>query len=459
MKLLTGNSNKSLSKKISKYLKSKLINSSIRKFADGEIYIEINENIRGNSIFIIQSISSPANDNLMELLLCIDALKRSSAKNITTVIPYFGYARQDRKVVPRTSISAKLVSNLITKAGADRVVTVDLHAGQVQGFFDIPVDNLFCTPIFTRHIKKNIKNKNIICVAPDVGGTERARALGKSLNVGLAIVDKRRPAPGKSQVMNVIGNVKDKTCIIVDDIIDNIQKQKLSDFINKWIQDKINLVLKSLVDLKNIKDKNSSIKALAYQLYENNGVLKREQVSEYLKSLGQNERKILRELGVKFGRYHVFLYQLIKPEAVSLRTLLWKNFHQKYFNIKPPIFGLNFLDDKELRNKNFMLLCGFEKFDNLFVRIDILERLFMLIINSPNSKENKEIKIIPEMLNLLGCSKDNFKKLLQKMNYKIFDKNDETYFKYNPIKKFKQNSNKKVSSENPFKILKNLNLG
>ena len=210
--------------------------------------------------------------------------------------------------------------------------------------------------------------------------------------------------------------------LIVDDIIDNIQKQKLSDFINKWIQDKINLVLKSLVDLKNIKDKNSSIKALAYQLYENNGVLKREQVSEYLKSLGQNERKILRELGVKFGRYHVFLYQLIKPEAVSLRTLLWKNFHQKYFNIKPPIFGLNFLDDKELRNKNFMLLCGFEKFDNLFVRIDILERLFMLIINSPNSKENKEIKIIPEMLNLLGCSKDNFKKLLQKMNYKIFDK-------------------------------------
>jgi len=221
MKLLSGNSNNILSKKISKYLKSKLINSSIRKFADGEIYIEINENIRGNSIFIIQSISSPANDNLMELLLCIDALKRSSAKNITTVIPYFGYARQDRKVVPRTSISAKLVSNLITKAGADRVVTVDLHAGQIQGFFDIPVDNLFCTPIFARHIKKNIKSKSIICVAPDVGGTERARALGKSLDVGLAIVDKRRPAPGKSQVMNVIGNVKDKTCIIVDDIIDS----------------------------------------------------------------------------------------------------------------------------------------------------------------------------------------------------------------------------------------------
>ena len=221
MKLLTGNSNKVLSKNISKYLKSRLVNSSIRKFSDGEIYVEINENIRGNSIFIIQSISSPANDNLMELLLCIDALKRSSAKNITAVIPYFGYARQDRKIVPRTSISAKLVSNLITKAGADRVVTVDLHAGQIQGFFDIPVDNLFATPIFARHVKKKIKSKKIICVAPDVGGTERARALGKILNAGLAIVDKRRPKPGQSQVMNIVGNVKDKTCIIVDDIIDS----------------------------------------------------------------------------------------------------------------------------------------------------------------------------------------------------------------------------------------------
>ena len=221
MKILTGNSNKQLSNKISKNLKNKLVNTSIRKFADGEIYIEINENIRGNSIFIIQSVSSPANDNLMELLLCIDALKRSSAKNITTVIPYFGYARQDRKVVPRTSISAKLVSNLITNAGANRVVTVDLHAGQIQGFFDIPVDNLFATPIFAKHIKRKIKKDNIICVAPDVGGVERARALGKKLDVGLAIVDKRRPSPGKSQVMNVIGNVKNKICILTDDIIDS----------------------------------------------------------------------------------------------------------------------------------------------------------------------------------------------------------------------------------------------
>jgi ribose-phosphate pyrophosphokinase len=221
MKILTGNSNKNLSSKIAKYLKEKLVNSNIRKFKDGEIYVEINENIRGNNIFFIQSVSSPANDNLMEMLLCIDALKRSSAKNITAVIPYFGYARQDRKVVPRTSISAKLVSNLITQAGADRVVTVDLHAGQIQGFFDIPVDNLFTTPLFARHIKKKIKSKNIICVAPDVGGVERSRALGRILNVGLAIVDKRRPKPGQSQVMNVIGDVKGKTCIIVDDIIDS----------------------------------------------------------------------------------------------------------------------------------------------------------------------------------------------------------------------------------------------
>jgi len=245
--------------------------------------------------------------------------------------------------------------------------------------------------------------------------------------------------------------------LIVDDIIEKDQKQKLTEYIKNWIQNKISTILKSLIDLKNLKEKNSSIKALAYQLYENNGVLKREQVSEYLKTLGQNEKKILRELGVKFGRYHIFLYQLIKPEAVLLRTLLWKNFHQKYYNLKPPTFGLNFLNNITSTNKNFMLLCGFEKFDNLYIRIDILERLFMLIINS-NSKDNKEIKVIPEMLNLLGCSKENFKKLLQKMGYKIFDKEEETFFRYNPIKKFNKNSIKKVSSENPFKILKNLKL-
>ncbi|WP_082254990.1 helicase-related protein [Candidatus Pelagibacter communis] len=245
--------------------------------------------------------------------------------------------------------------------------------------------------------------------------------------------------------------------LIVDDVIEKNTKQKLNDYINKWIHSKINNVLKSLIDLKNIKENNSSIKALSYQLYENNGVLKRDQVSEYLKNLEQNERKILRDLGVKFGRYHVFLYQLIKPEAVSLRTLLWKNFYQKFHNLKPPTFGLNFLDDKEVKNKNFMLLCGFEKFDNFFVRIDILERLFVLIINS-SSKENSETKLVPEMLNLLGCSKDNFKKLLQKMNYKIFEKENEIFFKYSPTKKFKKITPKKISNENPFKILKNLNL-
>ncbi|MBL6857525.1 MAG: ribose-phosphate pyrophosphokinase [Pelagibacteraceae bacterium] len=221
MKILSGTSNPRLSKEISRKLKSKLINTNIKRFADGEIYIEINENIRGNSVFVIQSTSNPANDNIMELLLCIDALRRSSAKNITAVIPYFGYARQDRKVAPRTSISAKVVSNLITNAGANRIVTVDLHAGQIQGFFDIPVDNLFTTPLFARYIKKKFKSKNLVCVSPDVGGVQRTRGLATKIKADLAIIDKRRPAPGKSQVMNIIGEVKGKNCIIVDDIIDS----------------------------------------------------------------------------------------------------------------------------------------------------------------------------------------------------------------------------------------------
>ena len=221
MKILSGTSNNKLSKDISKKLKSKLVNTNIKRYADGEIYIEINENIRGNSVFVIQSPSTPANDNLMELLLCLDALKRSSAKSITAVIPYFGYARQDRKVAPRTSISAKVVSNLISMAGANRVVTVDLHAGQIQGFFDIPVDNLFTTPLFARFIKKSFKNKKLICVSPDVGGVQRTRGLATKLKTDLAIIDKRRPKPGKSQVMNLIGDVRGKTCLIVDDIIDS----------------------------------------------------------------------------------------------------------------------------------------------------------------------------------------------------------------------------------------------
>jgi ribose-phosphate pyrophosphokinase len=221
MKILAGTSNTKLSKDICKQLKLKLVNTNIRRFADGEIYIEINENIRGNSVFVIQSTSNPANDNLMELLLVIDALKRSSAKNITAVIPYFGYARQDRKVAPRTSISAKVVANLITNAGASRVVTVDLHAGQIQGFFDMPVDNLFTTPLFAKYIKRKLNGKNLICVSPDVGGVQRTRGLATRIKADLAIIDKRRPKPGKSQVMNIIGNVKGKTCIIVDDIIDS----------------------------------------------------------------------------------------------------------------------------------------------------------------------------------------------------------------------------------------------
>ena len=243
--------------------------------------------------------------------------------------------------------------------------------------------------------------------------------------------------------------------LIVDDILEHSQREKLTQFLEKWLKTKINTILKSLIDLKDLKEKNSSIKALAYQLYENNGVLKRDHVSEYLKKLGQNERKILRDLGVKFGRYHIFLHRLIKPEAVSLRTLLWKNYHQKYFNLKPPTFGLNFLIDNNLKNKNFMLLCGFEKFENFYVRIDILERLFMQIIQK--SEIEKEIKMIPEMLNLLGCSKDNFKKLLKNMSYKVLERDNEVFFKYIPKKIFKK-VDKQAVKESPFGVLKNLNL-
>ena len=244
--------------------------------------------------------------------------------------------------------------------------------------------------------------------------------------------------------------------LIVDDILENDDKQKLSEFIGNWIKEKIKLILKSLIDLKNLKESNSSIKALAYQLYENNGVIKREVVAEYLKKLGQDERKILRDLGVKFGRYHVFLFRLLKPEAVSLRTLLWKNFNQKNLNLTPPTFGLNFLDDKNIRDKHFMLLCGFENFDNYYVRIDILERLFVLIINASPEKD-KEIKLVPEMLNLLGCSKENFKKLIEKMNYKTLERDKDIYFRYSPQKQIKKSFKKTVPVNNPFKVLKSFN--
>ena len=245
--------------------------------------------------------------------------------------------------------------------------------------------------------------------------------------------------------------------LIVDEILEQNQKQKLTTFLDKWLKNKINTILKSLIDLKNFKDNNTSIKALAYQLYENNGVLKRENVIEYVKHLDQNDRKVLRDLGVKFGRYHIFLFKLIKPEAVSLRSLLWKNYHQKYFNLNPPKFGLNFLDNKNLDQK-FMLLCGFEKFNNYFIRIDILERLFVQIINSNSDQDNKNIKMVPEMLNLLGCNKENFKKLLKNMNYKIIEKKEDIYFKYTPKKIAKKNFSKNNKKESPFNILKNLQL-
>jgi len=246
--------------------------------------------------------------------------------------------------------------------------------------------------------------------------------------------------------------------LIIDDIVEIPEKKKLSDYLEKWLSEKIRFTLKSLIELKDLKENNSSIRALAYQLYENNGVLKRENVSEYLKNLEQKERKILRNLGVKFGRYHIFLFKLLKPEAVSLRILLWKNYNQKFFNLKPPTFGLNFLENKDLKNKNFMLLCGFENFDEYFVRIDILERLFVKIINSNPNKNNK-IKLVPEMLNLLGCSKENFLKLIKKMNYKTLEENNEFYFKYSQNKqKVKKFIPKSKKTDNPFSILKKMSL-
>ena len=244
--------------------------------------------------------------------------------------------------------------------------------------------------------------------------------------------------------------------LIIDDMVETSDQLQLSNYLMNWLNNKIKDDLKSLIDLKQIKINNPSIRALAYQLYENNGVIKREDVSNFLNNLGQEERRVLRELGVKFGRYHIFLYKLFKPNAVSLRIALWRNYHQKYFQLKPPKFGLNFLEHKNPENKNFMLLCGFEKFDQFFVRIDILERLFVKIMNS-NPENKNEIKLIPEMLNLLGCSKDSFIKLIQKMNYKTFEKNDETYFKYAPIKKFKKNYKfKSNNKDNPFSVLKQM---
>ncbi|MEH2479187.1 ribose-phosphate pyrophosphokinase [Nitrobacteraceae bacterium AZCC 2146] len=221
IKLVAGNSNPALAQEIASWLQLSLTKASVRRFADMEIFVEIQENVRGSDVFIIQSTSFPTNDHLMELLIITDALRRASARRITAVIPYFGYARQDRKAGPRTPISAKLVANLITHAGADRVMTLDLHAGQIQGFFDIPTDNLYASPVMVRDIKEKFDLANVMVVSPDVGGVVRARGLAKRINAPLAIIDKRRERAGESEVMNVIGDVAGYTCILVDDIVDS----------------------------------------------------------------------------------------------------------------------------------------------------------------------------------------------------------------------------------------------
>ena len=221
MKVFAGNSNRHLAESICNYLNVPLGRATVKRFADQEIFVEIQENVRGEDVFVIQSTSFPTNDHLMELLIMIDAFRRSSAKRITAVLPYFGYARQDRKPGPRTPISAKLVANLITHAGADRVMTLDLHAGQIQGFFDIPTDNLYAVPILSRDVKEHYDLNNVMVVSPDVGGVVRARSLAKRLDCLLAIVDKRRDRPGESEVMNVIGDVRGKDCILIDDIVDS----------------------------------------------------------------------------------------------------------------------------------------------------------------------------------------------------------------------------------------------
>ena len=221
MKLVAGNSNRPLAEAISAYLDLPLARCIVRRFADMEIFVEVQENVRGEDVFVIQSTSAPANDHLMELLIIVDALKRASARRITAVVPYFGYARQDRKPGPRTPISAKLVANMIARAGADRVLTLDLHAGQIQGFFDIPTDNLFGAPVMVQDIKEALPKENLMVISPDVGGVVRARGLAKRIGAPLAIVDKRRDRPGESEVMNVIGEVSGRCCILVDDIADS----------------------------------------------------------------------------------------------------------------------------------------------------------------------------------------------------------------------------------------------
>ena len=243
--------------------------------------------------------------------------------------------------------------------------------------------------------------------------------------------------------------------LIIDDMIEFTEQKDLKDYLVKWLSNKITIELDSLFKLKSIKESNQQVRALSYQLYENYGVVKREKVGTLVKKLTQEDRKSLRDIGVKFGRYHIFLFKLFKPKQVSLRVLLWKNFKQINLTLQPPTFGLNFTDDPKFENKDFMLLCGFEKFDRFFVRIDILERLFIHIINN-NLENNQEVKLVPEMLNLLGCNKENFIKLIKDMNYKLFEKNNETYFKYNP-RKINYRQKNKFNSDNPFNVLNQIN--
>ncbi len=246
--------------------------------------------------------------------------------------------------------------------------------------------------------------------------------------------------------------------LIIDDMIDNEDQTKLIKYLVTWINNKIKNELKSLIDLKNIQNSNSLVRALAFRIYESNGVVKRNEVVNFLGQLEQKDRKILRDLGVRFGRYHIFLYKLLKPKSVSMRVMLWKNFYQKYLKSDTPKFGLNFLSNEKNYNQNFMLICGFEKFDNFYVRIDILERLFLIIFEIGKNEKN-EIKLKPEMLNLLGCSKENFIKLIGKMDYKTYKKNNEVFFKYFPKKKFKNTNDKnKIDSDNPFNILKEISI-
>ncbi len=335
----------------------------------------------------------------------------------------------------------------------DRVLINEQYIGNLNGLkleLDLKIDALD-TDI--KSLKKAAR-QNV--------GPEILKRIGQIIDTGLIelnnkckIIWNKHPIAKLSSGADYLNPQID---LIIDEMIEKEEKNKLVIFLQKWLNNKINSELGSLIELKNIKEENSDLRALAYHLYENNGVVKRENVSSYLKKIDQQKRRVLRNLGVKFGRYHIFLFKLFKPESVSLRIQLWKNYNKQNNNLLPPTFGLNFLEEKKSVSKEFMLLCGFEKFRNYYVRIDILERLFLLIFNASKNGE-KEVKIIPEMLNLLGCTKDNFVKLLKEMNYKVFEKDKDVFFKYIPQKKkFNKENIKKDLSDNPFGVLNQLDL-